>query len=196
MAGIDKITEKIRQDAHDEAANILREAEQTAAQQSASFLEQTRLQKERILQNAQKHADEILRTAQSSATQASRNSLLTLRRELVNEALKRALNMLIHLPDPEYFSLCANLILKNAMPGEGILMLNAKDHARLPAQFLQQVNTQLSDHQRIVLSADTVKTDGGFYIVYNDIEINCTFSSLIRSDRERLEDIAAGILFA
>lgn len=47
----------------------------------------------------------------------------------------------------------------------------------------------------LTLSEETRNIMGGFIMVDGDVEINCTFETLVRLEREKLEKEVAGILF-
>ena len=47
----------------------------------------------------------------------------------------------------------------------------------------------------LTLAQETRKMRGGFVMLDNDVEINCTFETLVRLQREKLENQAAELLF-
>lgn len=60
------------------------------------------------------------------------------------------------------------------------------------------VNTaaaQIAGTARLTLSEQTRPMRGGFVMVDDDVEINCTFETLVRLEREKLEREVANVLF-
>ena len=47
----------------------------------------------------------------------------------------------------------------------------------------------------LTLAQETRKMRGGFVMLDNDVEINCTFETLVRLQREKLEKQVAQVLF-
>ncbi|HCC35075.1 MAG TPA: hypothetical protein DEQ02_05360 [Ruminococcaceae bacterium] len=83
------------------------------------------------------------------------------------------------------------------MPGEGRLVLSELDEKRMPSGFLRAVNQELPEGYKLRQDGQThIDPVGGFLLVYEGIEINCTFASLLQSRREQLEDTVVGILFS
>ena len=60
------------------------------------------------------------------------------------------------------------------------------------------VNTaaaQIAGTARLTLSEQTRPMRGGFVMVDEDVEVNCTFETLVRLEREKLEREVANVLF-
>ena len=60
------------------------------------------------------------------------------------------------------------------------------------------VNTaaaQFAGTARLTLSEQTRPMRGGFVMVDEDVEVNCTFETLVRMQREKLEREVANVLF-
>ena len=70
--------------------------------------------------------------------------------------------------------------------------------SRMGAFVGKVVNTaaaQIAGTARLTLSEQTRPIRGGFVMVDDDVEVNCTFETLVRMQREKLEREVANVLF-
>ena len=61
--------------------------------------------------------------------------------------------------------------------------------------FIGKVGAQLKGTAQLTLSEKTRPIRGGFIMVDDEVEINCTFETLVRLQREKLEREVANVLF-
>ena len=127
---------------------------------------------ERIREDAQRRADETVETARADAE------------KLLAEAAT---------PDAEYFEVLLHLLQKNAAPGKAEMRFAAKDLARKPADFDRKVS-EIPGAQ-ITVSPVPAQIEDGFLLVYDGIDINCTFDALFSAQADELSDIAGRVLF-
>ena len=131
----------------------------------------------------------IRRAARSAAALRVRNAKLAHRRRELDAAL----------PDEAYFDRLLPVLGRSVQPGAGILRLNARDLARLPADFDSRLRVLLKEagvEGTITVSGVPGAIDGGFLLQYGDVEINAAFSALAEEKREALEDLINRELFA
>ncbi len=107
----------------------------------------------------------------------------------MDEALSKAQWYLHSLNTEDYFKVLFSLAARSRQQGTGEMRLNAKDLARMPASFIQQLGAGIK------VSEQPCDIEDGFILVYGDIEMNCTFSALFAANREELKAKAAEILF-
>lgn len=195
MTGLEKIKERIISDAQKEAEAVMSDSEVKAELLKEQIRREAGIKAEEILRDAEKRAEQITSQSQSEAEQISKNDLLLIKRKTVEETISEAEKKLTELEDEKYFKFIKKLIIKNALTGAGKLRLSELDKNRLPSGFVDDVNNALMDGKTIELSEDYIDHEGGFIAIYGDIEINCTFPAIIKSEYEKLEDIAASALF-
>lgn len=193
MTGTQTMIERILADAEDEAGRILRQAENEADER----LRQARMEADRELARWETETaarcETVLRQARSQAKLMVRDARLLRRRHWIDETLKLTLTRLYGLPDKEYIAFLETLLEKNALPGEGILRLNARD---LNREGIAALNRELTGGRRITLSDQPIELDGGFLLQYDEIEMNCGFSAMLEEKREELEDLLNQVLFS
>ncbi|MBR4240645.1 MAG: hypothetical protein IKR97_00320 [Eubacterium sp.] len=193
MTGLEKIISQIEYESDDrcrsviddagiKANSIIKEAEEKAK----AFLEESSAENAKKLEN-------IRQSAVSSSELAKNKILLKSKLEIIDEMLEKALDEIRNLPEKEYFEILKGLILSNAKEGKGLLCLSQKDKSSLPENFLDEVNKSLEGGE--IALGNTAPINGGFILIYGDIDINCSFDSIAASKRDELRDALNGILF-
>ena len=188
----------------------------------AKIHEQNDAECENVLASAKKEAEEILEKAQAEAKEASlkiaektdseeavarsravssaeteyKRAVLSKKSELLDMAVKNALEQIKNIPDDVYFGYIEKLIVSNALEGVGKVIMSERDLTRLPKGFEEKVCSLLSDGKKIEISKDTLDFDGGFVIEYSEVCIDCSFSSLINDKMDEIRDELSKVLFA
>lgn len=189
MSGIEKITARLLEECEAECASI----EDAAALAAANTLAAAETQGRQIIAEAEAkakaEAERIKAGARSAAELDAGREQLKTKVTLIDEALKKAQWYLHSLNTEDYFKVLFSLAARSRQKGVGELHLNAKDLARMPSSFLNQLGAGIR------VSDVPYDIEDGFILVYGDIEMNCTFSALFAEYREELRAKAAGILF-
>lgn len=196
MTGLDKILAQL--DAESQAR--CRQLQENAEREAQAILDQAQADADAMrAQRAAALEKKLENTAQSaeSTAQLRRNQIvLKGKLEAIDDTLTRALEVIRALPKKEYFDILKELIVQNALPGKGVLRLNAADAERLPQNFLSSVNTALAAKNSEVMLGDSAELDSGFLLIYGDIDINCTFSAIASAKRDALRDTLNRLLFS
>ncbi len=197
MSGLDKIISQIREEADASAAQILDEAKEKAAQ----ILKEADEDCARTANNAeaQKEAarEDILQKNRSSAEMQRRRTLLTTKQEVIDEIIDAAHASLLAEDTKEYFDTLARMLPRHVQPQAGELRFNRKDLERLPQDFPKKAAEAAAQKGgSLTVSDKPCEIDGGFLLVYGDIEENCSFDALFLAEREKLQDQLHTFLFA
>ena len=227
MDGIEKIIQRILEDARREAEDIVAQARQKADEIAGQYARQGEQEAQAILTRGEKAANQRLERLESAAGMERSKMLLAAKQQVLSEAFEKALNDLCSLPEQDYIALLATLAAKAARSGKEQLIFSATDRARVGKQVVmaaneelakkvspelpgaitdskmgafvgKMVNTaaaQIAGTARLTLSEQTRPMRGGFVMVDDDVEINCTFETLVRLEREKLEREVANVLF-
>ena len=151
----------------------------------------------RIERRSDQAVANILERGRSAAELKKRGSLLAEKQRLIGETIARAKEELKSLDGEAYFEMLLKLAVKSAQTGEGELLFSAKDLARLPEGFEEQINAALKDKGAVLhVSAGSRDIDAGFVLTYGGIEENCSFDAIFDSARETLQDKAQELLFS
>ena len=186
MTGLDKIIDRINEDSQNsvksitaeaklEADRIISEAEAAADEREAA-----------VLEDAEKRANSISERAASSADIEIKRKILSKKQEIIANTIKDAKQKLKELDDEKYFDVVGKLLVKYKTGDAGEIVFSAKDKKRIPKDF---------DFCGLSVSEKDGDFDGGFVLVYGNIEINCTFDALFEGAYDELSDMVNKIMF-
>lgn len=188
MSGLENIISRLNEDSSAECDKIIADAQVRAQTIRADAEKQAAKNAEKIAAANEKELELLRSKAVSAAALEERRTILSAKVELIEDVLAKALKKLHTLDTPSYFGVLKILASKNALEGKGIMMLNAEDLKRMPADF----ESGLRD---IEVSKKPCNIKDGFILKYGDIEINCTFSAMLNSSKDDMKAIAGEILF-
>jgi len=215
MTGIDRIKEKILEDAKLKARATLEQAEQEARDIMEQAEQEAAQKRAELLDKAKADGGQMYRRMLAVAGLEGRKKLLAARQEMIDEAFSKALERIEGLPDRQYQELLEKMISEAAAgyrdpsaqpdgahaPQAGFIaeiMLNERDAARMDGQFIENINRRLSALGKkgtVTLSEKRIRTAGGFILKIGDVEMNSTFEILFGMLRTELESDVVGILF-
>ena len=196
--GVERIIRRILADAQaeadvieagelDKAAAVVAHAEKSAARR-----------REQILERARKEADEQKRRLLGALQLDFRKEMLLVKQEIIECAFRESLDRLANLDQESYLLLLRQMLLSLTESGEEVVVLSARDRARIPSAFWDDVNRLLIKAGRkgkLSLSEETMDIPGGFILQAGGIEVNCSLRSLLEMQRDQLEPEIASLLF-
>jgi V/A-type H+-transporting ATPase subunit E len=195
---LEKILERIEQDAQGEVDRIKSRASKTVdeilkkAQDEAEALQAQALEDARI--EAEQRKERLISTANLDL----RKARLAEKQDAIDAAFREAVESLLNMEDAEYRSIMRGMILPNVQTGDEEIILSEKDKAGLGEELLEEVNRQLIEtgkKGKLTLSRDTYNILGGFILRRGKIELNSSFETLFKSSRDDLESEVSKILF-
>lgn len=198
MTGLEKIIKVIEAEAQANADKIISEANEEANQILSLAKEKV---KQGVANIAEKPASEvkaILNRAESSARLIKRQMILDAKQKMIGEIILKAKNKLTSLSSNDYFDIILQIVKKHAHNQPGIIMFSQADLDRLPKKFEKSLNESIKDIKNASLTISkesAVKLDGGFILVYGDIEENCSFDALFSDAKDELQDKVNAFLF-
>ncbi|HIY20875.1 MAG TPA: hypothetical protein H9841_03105 [Candidatus Flavonifractor merdigallinarum] len=194
MNGIEKITQRMADDAQREIDEIQAAAQAQADEITKNFQAQAEKEAREIVERGRRNADEREQRLASVAQLEARKMELAAKQEMLDQAFGQALEQLSNLPEGEYVDLLASLAVKASTTGREAVILSKKDRTRYGKQVVTQANERLKDGH-LTLSEQTRAIKGGLILADGDVEVNCTFETLVRLQRSTLEREVAGVLF-
>lgn len=196
MAGLDKITGQIIEDAKLIAAGQLdaarKEAEEIieAARKVCGAMDKEASDKE---MNAKKLHEERMK---SLAEQQRRTALLRAKQELIGEVIDEACEMLKKQDVENYFLTIKKIIKTYAFAETGEIYFSEEDLARMPQGFEEEIQAAAQEKGgSLKLMKESRPISDGCVLVYGGIEENCTFKALIDAKKDQLQDKVNQILF-
>ena len=182
MNGIEKITQRIGQDAQGEIDQILADAKAQAADIAAQYDARAKKEAQEIVHLGEKNVAEREERLASVAQMETKKQTLAVKQEMLDKAFSLALDKLCALPEAEYTALLAKLAASSAPAGQGQLIFSQKDRTRVGKAVVTAANEALSGG-RLTLSEQTRPIRGGFILSDGDVEVNCAFETLVRLQR-------------
>ena len=194
MDGIEKITGRIAADGEKEADAILTEARRQAGEITARFEAQARKESADIVDRGRRAADARVERLAGVARLDARKLELAAKQEMLKKAYDLALEKLEHLPDEQAVALLADLAAQASSTGREQVIFSQKDRARYGKAAVTRTNEKLGDG-RLTLSEQTRPIRGGLILSDGDVEINCTFETLVDLQRGEMDRQVARVLF-
>ena len=194
MNGIQAITAQIIADAQTEADQILAQARARAKECLSAYQEQAYIQSTALLERSERESALREERLSHAAILAARKLELAAKQEMLAKAYDRAMERLTSLPDGEYVGLLAGLAAEASSTGREEVILSQKDRARYGKQVVTQANEKLRDGH-LTLSVQTRPIRGGLILSDGDVEVNCTFETLVRLLRGEMDRTVVEVLF-
>ena len=195
MNGIEKITQRIGQDAQGEIDQILADAKAQAADIAAQYDARAKKEAQDIVHRGERNVAEREERLASVAQMETKKQTLAVKQEMLDKAFDLALDKLCALPEAEYTALLAKLAAASAPAGQGQLIFSQKDRTRVGKAVVTAANEALPGGGRLTLSEQTRPIRGGFILSDGDVEVNCAFETLVRLQRGEISGEVAKALF-
>lgn len=198
VAGIDRIKEQILEDARAEAERIIREAEDKVRALKEKKSEEANALKGKLMEESSLKAQERKRRMITAANLEIRKNILAVKQEMINKVLEEALKAIEQMPVAEYRSIISNMLLDTVVTGDETVIFSERDKDRLDAGFIAGVNIKLKEQGKkgqLKLGQAAGNFRSGFILISSGLEINNSFESIIRMNRNEMESEIAGILF-
>ena len=161
MNGIEKITQRMEDDARRDINEILTAARAQADEITRRCREQADRESAAITARGESAAAEREKRLESMAEMESRKLVLAAKQEVLDEAFTMALEKLCTLPDEEYIELLAALAVKAARTGREKVIFSQKDRNRVGKAVVTRANDALARKVAPKLPGDLTDTRAG-----------------------------------
>lgn len=198
MTGIDRIKEKILEDARAKARAIQEQAEDEAKRIKEQASSEAEKEQAMLLSNARTEGLQLYERMLATAGLDGRKKLLAAKQRIIDTAFTKAMEKVCGLPDRQYQQLLEKMIADAAGDTAGEVLLSEKDAARMDSSFISNINLRISQAGKkgaVALSNQHIKSAGGFILKCGDMEINSTFEIMFGMLRTELEGEVVNILF-
>ena len=198
MNGIEKITERIAQDAQAEVTQVETQAKAQADAITAKYAAQAEAERQNLLATGKAKAEERMERLDSAAQMEAKKMLLAAKQEMLDKAFALALVKLTQLPEEEYVDLLAKLAAKSAATGKEQIILSQADRTRYGVKAATRANELLAKEGKtasLTLSETTRDIKGGLLLSDGAVEVNCAFETLVRLARNEVAQEVTKTLF-
>lgn len=219
MNGLDKIIDKILEDAHASANEILNNAKREVEVINAEAEAKKQEISDRIYDNAMREGELIINTARSTLDRNSKAMIMEKKTAMVNEAFLAAKQEILSLEPEKYANLMTQLLCrvltsqineeKKSMRlyGEDIspdayeVIMNKNDRdgqgvyivAGVRRATVGKINGEVLD--KVTLSRETANISGGFILRMGRVEVNASLDAIVDELREIMEAEVMELLF-
>lgn len=198
MNGIEKLTGRIAAQGKEEIAAIEAKAESEAKAIREKYGKQAEEAYDAVVKRGQEDAQQRIERGAGVARLEAKKKLLATRQDLVTQAFDLALVKMATLPARDTICFLSSLAVEAARTGTEELIFSPDDREKLGEEVVAAANQALAAAGKpasLILSRDTRPMRGGFIMKDREVEINCTYETLIRLHRETLSGEVAQILF-
>ncbi len=190
MTGLEKIIEQIQQEARITSERELDKTKKEVEQILADGLQKREAYKTAFLEQTESQVELLLRRGEASAALQKRKILLKEKQNLITQMMGLAKEKILSLPVEDYFQFLLQMLNHYGKDGQCQLILSKRDLERVPDSFLEELKKR-----DIVLSKECGKIFGGFLLVYENVEENCSIEALFSSHKEVLQDQIGALIF-
>ena len=188
ISGTNKLAERIVTDAQEEARAVLEQAQEVVLgiqkeSEKAISARRAELSSQRI-----SAVKSLIGGYQTRASLDAKKDALRKKRAVIDAAFTRAYDAVLALDSNTRKDICARMIQAHAEGGETVLPAKA-DRAALVAIVASMPEKKLS------LSKDDAGIDGGFVLLGDGYEKDCSFRSLLDTVRDAEETAVYQLLF-
>ena len=194
MNGIEKITQRIASDAQAEIDRILGDARDEAARITANYRAQADAEAQELADKNERAAAEQEERLISAAQMKASRLQLAAKQEMVEKAYIQALDKLCAMPEEQYVAVLAGLLVKASSNGKEEAVFSKEDREQVGKAAVEKAN-QISGKQ-LRLSEESLPIRGGFILKDKNVEVNCTFETLVRLQKAETAGAVVKTLFA
>ena len=194
MNGIEKITQRIASEAQAEIDRILGDARDEADRIAESYRAQADGEAAELNARNEKNAAEREERLVSAAQMEARKVLLAAKQEMVEKAYIQALDKLCAMPKEQYVDVLAKLLVEASSNGKEEAVFSKEDREQVGKAAVEKAN-QISGKQ-LRLSEESLPIRGGFILKDKNVEVNCTFETLVRLQKAETAGAVVKTLFA
>ena len=197
MTGLEKIRDRILEEANAKADEKIKAAEEEAGGIKSEAVREADKITSDAKAKAEKDVAAYKEKVDSSIEFDRRTRLLAAKQEIIGDVITEAKRRILDMSDRDYFNLMLRIMDNNIKPGKGVIYMSDKDFARLPSGFSADIDKVAADNKaELEISDETRDIGPGFVLSYGGIEENCTIDALFAEKKDELTDLVKGILFS
>ena len=198
MAGVEKIKEKILQDAEVKTNEILEKARLQAKEILEKANQKAVLRAKEISQRSTHEISEKKRIINSIVELEMRKDILSAKQQSIDEVFDKALDRMNNLDNDKYEQIIYDMLMASVESGEEEVLVSENGKKKLSADFISKANNALEaagKKGKLKISDETRNISGGFILMGQGIEINNSFEAVIKLYRDEIEPKVAEIFF-
>ena len=197
MAGIDKMTRQILEEAKAAAQAKITEASAKAEEIINEANEEAARISESISRKSETEVANYKERVLSSIDLQKRTKILFAKQELISEILDKSYASLTEMEADKYFDMLLRLLEKYALPQKGEIYFSFTDLKRMPNGYEAKIKKVSESRGGSLTVSETGRNiENGFVLAYGGIEENCTLRAIFDAKRDELSDKVHRMLFS
>ena len=193
MKGIEKITQLIQTEAQSEIDSVLANARREAETVASRYQARAEAEAAELAAKNEKAAAEREERLVSAAQMEARKVQLVAKQEMVEKAYIRALEKLCSMPQEQYVDVLADLLLQASTTGTEEVVFSQEDREHAGKAAVEKANK--ASGKKLTVAQETLPIQGGFILRSGNVEVNCTFDTLVRLQKAETAGAVAKKLF-
>ena len=189
MDNLTTILENIIEDGKAVADKTLELGSKNANDIRSLFEKEAKAHETGILEKANKEAEAIWQKSLSQEGIKRRNRKLVAKRTLLNRAFEEAQIALAKLPNNDKLAFYEKVV-KNSTHEAGEIILNEEEKAAIGDSLIKVLGSDYT------ISQETGNFIGGMVIKSGEVELNCTFETIVNNMAKEKEAQIASLLFS
>ena len=188
ISGTNKLAERIVLDAQEGARAVLAEAEAAAQATRRESEKAVSARKAELASQKESAIKSLVGGYQTRAMLDAKKDALRKKRVVIDSAFSSAYEAMLSLGEQQRKNICANMLASQAEGGETVLPA-AQDRAALAALIAAM------PEKKLTLASGSAAIDGGFILLGDGYEKDCSFRSLLSTVRDAEETAVYQLLF-
>lgn len=180
---LEKITERILEDARESAAKIQEKGKDDAEKIMAHYEKKVKDYKEKAVREAQVRAKEKQSQMINTAKRLARNDILAHKQDWIDRVFKEVKADILEMPEPDYISFLANLVKKSNPEGSEEIGLSRKDRV-LWGKLSSKLGEDFPGHH-FKLMESPFPMEAGIFIKRGQMFLNASLDAILGELREK-----------
>jgi V/A-type H+-transporting ATPase subunit E len=194
MSGIERITDKIFEQARLQADNRVEYAREKAEKEKEALGKRLARTMEAEIAKAEAEGGSQADRIVADVMLEGRKKKLAVKQKAVANVFERALDSIVEMPVDDYADFLIRMILPALEKGENELIFNEKDAKDVGEKVLEKLSSKAAG-MKVKISKERLDAKGGVIVKNGDIQTNLTLESIVRMEKEKLEPDVVQILF-
>jgi len=198
MSALERMQERILEDAKAKADDILRAASAGAEEILREARAEAARRRDEELARGRERAEENHRRILTLAQLDARKQVLATKAGLIEEVFTEAARRLASLEPAAYKAYLKRMMLGATVSGDEEVIMSPRDRDTVGSEVVAEVNAALAEQGRkgqLRLSDNARELIGGFVLKSGNVDVNCTFDAILAREREAMLVDVARVLF-
>ncbi len=190
---LDKITERILEDAREAAAKILEKGKDDAEKAMAQYEKRAQEHEARAMKEAEAQAEAKRAQMINTAQRLARNEILARKQEWINRVFGEVRKDILGMPETEYIAFLTAILKKAGLEGTEEIGLSKKDLA-LAEKLAESLKKDFPD-SRFSFVESPFPVEAGVVIKKGQTYLNASVDAILEELREKEGREVARLLF-